>query len=80
MIVYAVKSCEYCQSSIAPGQRWVREKIYDPRTNGQDAAYRHFHAEPFDGQEASCWEKQQMMREMARSALTAPTWATVAVA
>ena len=78
MIVYAVKSCEYCQSSIAVGQRWVREKIYDPRSNSQDAAYRHFHAEPFGGQEASCWEKQQMMREMARTTATAAEWATAA--
>jgi hypothetical protein len=54
MIVYDVKSCDCCQSSIARGLRWVREKIYDPRSDGQNPAYRHFHAEPFGGLEGSC--------------------------
>jgi hypothetical protein len=75
MIVYDVKSCDYCQSSIATGQRWVREKIYDPRSDGQNSAYRHFHAEPFGGQERSCWQKQQMEREIARVAVTTTNWA-----
>jgi hypothetical protein len=79
MIVFNVKSCDYCQSSIALGQRWVREKIYDPHSNGQDPAYYHFHAEPFDEQEGSCWEKHQMEREIARTAVTATQWANVAV-
>jgi len=51
MIVCDVKSCDYCQLSIATGQRWLREKIYDPRSVGQNSAYRHFHAEPIGGQE-----------------------------
>jgi NMD protein affecting ribosome stability and mRNA decay len=68
MILYDVKYCDTCQSSIATGQRWVREKIYNPRSNNQEPAYHHFHAEPFDGQEASCWEKHQMEREIARTA------------
>jgi hypothetical protein len=67
MIVYDVKSCDYCQSSIATGQRWVSEKIYDPRSDGQNSAYR--------GQEGSCWEKHQMEREIARVAVTATSWA-----
>jgi hypothetical protein len=36
MVVYDVKSCDYCQSSIATDQRWVREKIYDSRSDGQN--------------------------------------------
>jgi hypothetical protein len=70
MIGYEVRFCNYCQHSIVVGQRWVREKIYDPRSTSQDAAYRHFHAEPFEGQEVSCWEHYLMQREMARIAVT----------
>jgi hypothetical protein len=79
MIGYGVKSCDYCRSSIAAGQRWVREKIYDPRSSGQDPVYHHFHAEPFGGQEGSCWEEHQMEREIARTAVTATKSATVTV-
>jgi hypothetical protein len=53
MIGYEVKFCSYCKYSIAVGQRWVREKIYDPRSTGQDAAYRHFHAEPFEARKSA---------------------------
>jgi hypothetical protein len=74
MIVYDARSCDYCQSSIETGQRWVREKIYDPRSDGQNPAYRHFPAETFGGQEGSCWEKHQMKREIARFAVTAANW------
>jgi len=79
MAAYDVKSCDYCQSSIAADERWVREKIYNPRSNNQDPTYRHFHAEPFGGREVSCWEKHQMEREIARTAVTATQWATVEV-
>ena len=77
MAAYDVKFCDYCRSSIAAGQRWVREKIYDPRSNTQDPSYRHFHAEAFGGREVSCWEKHQIERELARSGVTAIQWATV---
>jgi hypothetical protein len=52
--------CAYCHSPIVSGQRWVREKIYDPALNGLDPSYHRYHAEPFAGQETSCWEKHQM--------------------
>jgi hypothetical protein len=68
MIVYDVKYCDYCRSSIASGQRWVRQKIYNPRLDGHDTTYHHYHAEPFAGQSESCWEKRQMERETARIA------------
>lgn len=71
MAIYVVKSCDYCHSSIDGEQRWVREKIYNPRADARDASYRHFHAEPFSGQNESCWEKHQMERELARTARTA---------
>jgi hypothetical protein len=70
MIVYCAKQCAYCRSSIVSGQRWVREKIYDPALNGRDPSYHRYHAEPFAGQEGSCWEKHQMEQEIAR---TTPT-------
>ena len=44
-----------------------REKIYDPTLNGLDPSYHRYHAEPFAGQEASCWEKHQMELEIART-------------
>ena len=67
MIVCYVNQCAYCRSSIASGQRWVREKIYDPALNGRDPSYYRYHAEPFAGQEGSCWEKHQMELEIART-------------
>jgi len=67
MIVSCVRQCNYCRSSIASGQRWVREKTYDPTLNGRDPSYHCYHAEPFAGQEGSCWEKHEMEREIART-------------
>ena len=60
-------SCDYCHTSIGSGQRWVRQKIYDPTHDGHDPSYRRYHAEPFAGHEESCWEKHEMEREIARS-------------
>lgn len=73
MIVYEVRFCNCCQQSIAVGQRWVREKIYDPQARGTDATYRYFHAEPSEGQEVSCWERHLMEREIARTAAAGGT-------
>jgi len=67
MIVSCVRQCNYCRSSIASGQRWVREKIYDPTLNGRDPSYHCYHAEPFAGQEGSCWEKHEMERGIVRT-------------
>jgi len=59
--------CDYCRSSIASGQRWVREKIYDPALNSRDPSYHCYHADPFEGQQGSCWEKHEMEREIVRT-------------
>jgi hypothetical protein len=67
MIVCCTRQCDYCQSPIGPGQRWVREKIYDPGLNDREASYHHYHAELFAGQERGCWEEHQMERENART-------------
>jgi len=69
MIAYC--RCAYCQSPIVPGQRWVREKIYDPALDGRDASYVRYHSEPFAGQEESCWEKHQIEQEIARTTYAA---------
>jgi hypothetical protein len=62
-----VRSCDHCHSPIVDGQRWVRQKIYSPASNDEAPRYRHYHAEPFDGQSESCWEKQ-LERDIARTA------------
>jgi hypothetical protein len=67
MIVAPTTQCAYCRSSIVPGQRWVRQKIYDPALNGREPRYHRYHAEPFSGQDESCWEKQQMEQELTRT-------------
>ena len=59
--------CAYCQSAIVPDQRWVREKIYETALYGRDADYRRYHAEPFAGEELSCWEKHQIEQALART-------------
>ena len=73
MVGYEVRFCNYCRQSIVVGQRWVREKLYDPRCTGEDATYRHFHVEPFESQEVSCWERHLMEREIARTAAAGVT-------
>jgi hypothetical protein len=67
MLVSFTYQCDYCRSSIASGQRWVREKIYDPALNGRDPSYHRYHSEPFAVLEGSCWEKHLMDREIART-------------
>jgi hypothetical protein len=67
MIVCCVIQCAYCRAPIVSGGRWVREKIYAPAPNGRDPSYHRYHAEPFAGQEASCWEKHQMEMEIGRT-------------
>jgi len=59
--------CAYCRSSIASGQRWVREKIYETTLSGDGPHYLRYHAELFTGAEVSCWEKHQMELEIART-------------
>ena len=65
-MIVCCDQCDYCRSSIFSGQRWVREKIYDPALNGRDPSYHCYHAESFAGQEPSCWEKHETEREFAR--------------
>jgi hypothetical protein len=59
--------CAYCKRSIASGQRWVREKIYDSALNGRDPSYHRYHAEPCAGENLSCWEKSLLAKDLARA-------------
>jgi len=66
-IAFGGHECAYCLSAIATGERWVREKIYEPCT-GNAPRYRRYHADLFLGEELSCWEKQEVERDVARTA------------
>ena len=67
MNAYNTHECGYCRSSIGDGQRWVREKVYDPAApNGGEPSYRRYHAEVCSGEQLSCWEKHQLQQELAR--------------
>jgi hypothetical protein len=59
--------CAYCRSPIESGERWVREKIYEPTLSGDGPRYHPYHADLFSGEEVSCWEKHQMELEIART-------------
>jgi len=61
------EECAYCRATIASGERWVREKIYQPALVGQGPRYRRYHAELFTGEELSCWEKHQIEHDIART-------------
>ena len=63
--------CAYCGSPIEAGQRWVREKIYEPAVVDGAPNYRRYHVELFNGQELSCWENHRMEMELHRIAYAA---------
>lgn len=58
--------CAYCGAPIEPGERWVREKIYEPVLAHHGPRYHRYHADLFTGEEISCWEKHQVEVESAR--------------
>lgn len=67
MLICGSQECAYCRAPIASGERWVREKIYEPMLVGQDPRYRRYHADLFAGEELSCWEKRQLELGSART-------------
>jgi hypothetical protein len=71
MFISSPHECAYCRSSIEPGDRWVREKIYESAPNGNGPSYFGYHADLFVGEEISCWEKHQMELEIVRMAARA---------
>jgi len=66
-MVSSVNQCAHCQSPIVSGQKWVREKVYDPALNCRDPNYHRYHSELFAGENISCWEKHLLARELART-------------
>ena len=67
MLICSPHECAYCRSTIASGQRWVREKIYEPTLVGRTPRYRLYHADLFAGEALSCWEKHQIEKDIART-------------
>jgi len=61
------EECAYCRTTIASGDRWVREKIYEATPNGDSPRYSRYHADLFTHEELSCWEKHQMELDIART-------------
>jgi hypothetical protein len=76
-MIICVTQCAYCQSPILSGERWVREKIYNPALDSRDPSYRRYHAEPFAGEDASCWEKHQMEAVIRQTIRHADGWGTL---
>ena len=70
MIAYCASRCAYCQFPIVSGQRWVREKIYDPAVDGRDASYLRYHSEPFAGRRKLLGEAPNL-QEIARTTYAA---------
>ena len=64
----STRECAYCQSPIASGERWVREKICEPpAANGPH--YRRYHADLVGEEVLSCWEKHQMQQQTENAAV-----------
>ena len=60
--------CAHCGAEIEAGQRWVREKVYEPAFAGGEPQYHRYHAELFDGLELSCWERHLLQADRGRLA------------
>jgi hypothetical protein len=68
MIASHANTCARCGAEIEAGQRWVRAKVYEPVFAGNEPRYHRYHAEPFDGQELSCWERHLLQADRGRLA------------
>lgn len=61
------RECAYCRAPILSGERWVREKIYESLT-ANVPRYHRYHADLFDGEHLSCWEKHQVEQQAVQAA------------
>ncbi len=68
MVASCTNICACCSAEIEAGQRWVREKVYEAALAGREPRYRRYHAELFEGQELSCWERHLLQPDSARLA------------
>ena len=67
MFICGLHECAYCRSPIAAGQRWVRVKIYESAYTAGGPHYLRYHADLYDREKVSCWEKHQLELEIART-------------
>jgi hypothetical protein len=68
MVASCTNICAHCSAEIEAEQRWVREKVYEPALDGRVPRYHRYHAEPFDGQELSCWQRHLLQADRDRLA------------
>jgi hypothetical protein len=68
MVASCTNICAHCTTEIEAGQRWVREKVYEPALTGCVPRYSRYHSELFEGQELSCWERHLLQLDSARLA------------
>ena len=68
MVASGTNVCAHCAAEIEAGQRWVREKVYEPALAGRESRYRRYHAELSDGRELSCWERHLLLPDSGRLA------------
>jgi hypothetical protein len=66
MFICSPHECAYCRAPIESGQRWVREKLYEPAFTRNGPRYHRYHADLFSGEEVSCWEKHLVQQEIGR--------------
>ena len=66
-VPFSAHACAYCQSPIAAGQRWVREKIYESLER-DNSHYQRYHADLYGDEVLSCWEKHQVQQQAAKAA------------
>ena len=66
VVTFTQHECAYCRAPIALGERWVREKIYEPFTSPHPR-YRRYHADLSEGEQLSCWEKHEIELDTART-------------
>jgi hypothetical protein len=45
MVASCTNMCAQCAAEIEAGQRWVREKVYEPALAGREPRYRRYHVE-----------------------------------
>lgn len=65
-VAFMPHECAHCRLQMFPGERWVREKIYEPLIH-EHPRYLRYHADLFPGEQLSCWEKHQLERDTARA-------------
>ena len=77
MIIYDVESCDYCKSTIAASQRWVREKTYDPRSIAKFLSTTTITPNSSVDRKEAVGKNTKSDSEIARTTVTATKWEAV---